>query len=353
MIHPEYKITDVQHGPKRSLILVRHIREWFDGLGSRPEDAHLCIYRYARDIYEYQKKRGGSTKDYRGSCYADFLPIEIDGETLKDSGEQCLKIHEVLESVAGIPEEGVADYYSGNRGYHLMIPVRSFGTFAPGEDFPAVLYSLIVEIFKDTDLIRYNAEHQTYDSDVIDLQVYNAQHMLRYPNSMHPKSGLFKVNVTLDLVREGAQRVREVAANIRPTLHAELSENPKALEIGRRVQAMREAGELYRRHRTGTIDFDKIRRSAKERSHAGPGMSRFARRHQNYLDILRGGMKDGERRGGAKGRRLALLKLTGHFKAMGMPQDEATAILELWNDSHVDRLEPKRFYDTIDYSYKR
>jgi len=84
MIHPKFCITDVSHQNYRSLILVRDVREWFESSIPNKVDVHKSIFRFSRDIYDYQKENivngKNSTRGYKGKSYADYLPIEIDGE---------------------------------------------------------------------------------------------------------------------------------------------------------------------------------------------------------------------------------------------------------------------------------
>lgn len=351
MVHSDFNITDVSApGVGRSLIYVGRVQGWLDELGSRPEDVHKSIFRYNEEIRTYARSNGGSTRNFRGKAYADYIPVEIDGETLAESAEVAERVIEVVMRTLEIPDDGFSVFYSGNRGFHILLPTGLFGYTEPSEDFHSFMSDVVLTLLEDTDLVNYQSEHDNWTSSAIDLQVYSPQHMLRCPNTIHEKSSLFKVQVSPDMLSR-PEEVRDRAASQRPIVSPESYTSLPAVDLGDEARGRLRDGESKTSAKVATFDTQAMLASAKERAQSGPGMGRYAARQKRYLDILKAGMVDGERRGGHKGRRRCLLALAGHFKYLGMPRDEATAILRLWNEANKEPLDDERFYETIKYTY--
>lgn len=350
MDHPSFNVTDVQFGGMRSLIYASDVQEWVNSLGTRPEDVHKSIFRYDKKIREYARKQGNTTKNYRGQAYADYLPIEIDGDTLEESGKVAQEVLSVVHEQLEITREAYSLYYSGNRGYHILLPVTLFGEVEPTSKFHEYLSDLAISMLEDTDLVGYQDEHNAWRSSSVDLGVFAPQHMLRIPNTVHESSGLFKAPIVPDMLSR-PKEVRDRAGEPRPIVRPEPEKSKKAEKIGQLARERLQNDEAKSNAKSGSFNPEEVAKQAMNRGAFGPGSGRYAAQHQQYLDILEAGMVDGELRGGQTGRRKALLKLVGHFKYMGFPKDEATAILELWNKCNEEPLDDQRFYETIRYSY--
>lgn len=352
MQHPKYSITDVSAEGRRSLIHMSDVMGWVDSLGARPQNVHKSIFRYDSQIREYVREKGGTTAGYRGPAYADYLPIEIDGDDLEESGDVARQVVAAVQENLEIPQDGISIFYSGNRGYHILVPMTIFGEMEPSSEFHAVLAELALTILEDTDLVGYQEEHDAWRSSSVDLDVYAPQHMLRIPNTVHESSGLFKSQIIVHMT-ERPDEVREKAGEPRPVVTPESYESEAAKEVGNQVRERLNEGALRSTSKSGSMDVDKMLRTAQERAQSSPGAARYAARQQKYLDILEAEMVDGENRGGEQGRRRCLLSLVGHLKYHDIPKDEAIKWLELWNQANKEPLDDKRFYETIEYSYKR
>lgn len=94
-------------------------------------------------------------------------------------------------------------YFSGAKGFHLMLDTRVFGKILPSKNLPLVFDSLrrhlaleIPEPFRDT----------------VDLAIKDRMRPLRLPNTIHEKSKLYKISVSLDELRRlSPAEIREVA----------------------------------------------------------------------------------------------------------------------------------------------
>ena len=64
-------------------------------------------------------------------------------------------------------------------------------------------------------------------------------------------------------------------------------------------------------------------------------------------------MENGEVRGGAKGRREALLRISSYLAKTGTPPDIALAILTGWNATNTPPLEASVFLDTYRWSFRK
>jgi len=73
-------------------------------------------------------------------------------------------------------------FYSGSKGFHIAIPLGAFG-LSPSNKLPSQL--------------NFVAHHFKKEFKTLDTSVYNAQRKFRALGSRHPKTGLFKIELTL------------------------------------------------------------------------------------------------------------------------------------------------------------
>ena len=81
----------------------------------------------------------------------------------------------------------VHTYFSGAKGFHVLVDTRVFGRVAPSQDLPRVFSRLRLEILRGLpDSARL----------LFDLTIGDKVRLLRLPNSRHRGSGLYKVPLT-------------------------------------------------------------------------------------------------------------------------------------------------------------
>jgi hypothetical protein len=368
MIHPDFnwfEFRAVGQRP-RTIVPATYLESELDRLGTSPTNVHLSIFRFSDDIKEYRDENDNRTRGYRGPAYADYLPVDIDAPSADELGEAVETARTVLSVLTGdweLTYEDIACYYSGRRGFHIMVPTRHFWDFDPTPHFHDLLFELAAELFVGTPVMREvnsNSRDPVVTSDLVDLGCYSRLHMLRMPGTIHEDTQLWKIPVREHELLEGApeeaaERIQEAATTQRPTYRPESNPTEKTRRLGKSVAGRIEEKDLrYRRVRdaVGTMDTQKRLTADDLVGLDKPGFGRFAASAKKEMKVLSGGIEESETIVDIKGRHEALCYLVGKLKnQFGVPKDWATGLLHHWNQSHPNPLGEREFYGVIDDLY--
>ena len=146
-----------------------------------PEDPTDCFGTWNRfsSAYVEHWRSTGSTANYQGPSYADFLPFDFDGDDLSPVLHQVqdfLKVLELTYEIAGL--DGVRCYFSGKKGFHILLSSFLFGGWTASPDLHHHLHELAQSMAQD-----FGA----------DLSIYDQNRLLRLPNTKHGDSDLWKI----------------------------------------------------------------------------------------------------------------------------------------------------------------
>lgn len=123
---------------------------------------------------------------------ADFLLFDLDSEDLDKAHEEMQTLCQEFESGC----IGFYTYFSGGKGFHVMVPTEQFA-FEPTDD-DGVLARMAHTIAEELKI-------STWDS-----KVYNKTRVLRAVGSKHPKTGLHKIKMdwraSLEDIKKAAKR---------------------------------------------------------------------------------------------------------------------------------------------------
>ena len=145
----------------------------------------------------------------------DINDLEKDYDKLR---KDVLLLIRKLRTVFHLQEDNIQIFFSGSKGYHIIIPYEVFG-IEPSKDLND-RYKLIV-----TELKSYTITKS------IDTRIYDSKRLFREPNTINTKTGLYKVYMTIDQVRDFSyddliDRARTPQAIVEPNKEY----NPKADE---------------------------------------------------------------------------------------------------------------------------
>lgn len=145
----------------------------------------------------------------------DINDLEKDYDKLR---KDVLLLIRKLKTVFHLQEDNIQIFFSGSKGYHIIIPYEVFG-IEPSKDLND-RYKLIV-----TELKSYTITKS------IDTRIYDSKRLFREPNTINTKTGLYKVYMTIDQVRDFSyddliNRARTPQATVEPNKEY----NPKADE---------------------------------------------------------------------------------------------------------------------------
>ncbi len=145
----------------------------------RMEKKNVGVYRSAfsynlTDPYE---------SDVFGSFYMDFDKAGDIQAAREDALFVIWKMQ--LRTSFNLPAEAFRIYFSGKKGFHVVIPWKYMGVFP--SPFLHEYYRLIAEDLRSGDS----------ELDTLDMSVYEKRRLFRLENSQHQETGLYKIPLTL------------------------------------------------------------------------------------------------------------------------------------------------------------
>lgn len=156
------------------------------------ENLYSTWFNYSKEAvyyYNQNKKLGG----YDGVVDVSMFPIDIDVDNAQEVAQQILSklIHEF-----DVDERNIMAYFSGCKGFHIYISSKLFG-------ISPTLMSELVKRFK------WIAKEL---HDDIDFNLYKKNMLLRVENTIHSKSGIRKIPLTVkELMQYDLHDIRQLA----------------------------------------------------------------------------------------------------------------------------------------------
>ncbi|HXV80824.1 MAG TPA: primase C-terminal domain-containing protein [Candidatus Binatia bacterium] len=200
---------------------------------------YATYFFYSDELLTYISARESvpTVAGYGGKVWAPFFPIDLDHPDLLPALEATRVLTAFLLERWQIDASAIQIYFSGSKGFHLMLDTRLFGKILPSKNLPLIFDSLrrhlaleIPEPLRDT----------------MDLAIKDRVRLLRLPNTIHEKSNLYKISLTLEELRSlSPVEIRGRARTLRPlTLtdetgflsHADVKENPSTGQLFRQVR---------------------------------------------------------------------------------------------------------------------
>jgi hypothetical protein len=226
-------------------------------------EAYLSHFTYSAEMQRHYVENHNSVAGYAGPCCCRWLVLDIDRNDL------AAALADARRLVATIRERYQIDdlpiWFSGSKGFHVAIEL----VHKP----PSLLgFHQIAKTFAATLASAANVR--------IDTSIYDVNHIVRLPNTKHPKTGLYKRLIAVDdLMRISVDGIRQHAA--RPGA----DDMPECIgDVERLANDWRNAEEAVR-HET--------ERQAKIRT--ATTLQPDNRAPKWFLDFLRFGVEVGER----------------------------------------------------------
>ncbi|NLX12452.1 MAG: DNA primase [Phycisphaerales bacterium] len=166
-------------------------------------EAYLSAFVYDDD-FRWHLQTTGSTRDFKGRCWSQWLWFDLDRE-----GDLQGVLNETRQLAMGLVERYRLDennlllFFSGAKGFHVGLPT---GLWAPES---STTFHRVA---------RRMAERRAEETGVIiDAGVYDKVRLFRAPNSRHPKTGLYKRQLSFDeLMNLKIEAIRKLAEQPEP-----------------------------------------------------------------------------------------------------------------------------------------
>ena len=285
-------------------------------LAKRREFKNTDVYR---SVFDYE------TDDFDNSRILGPFFLDFDTDDIYTSfGEIRKQVNSAtnnIERIFGIPKNIQELYYSGSKGFHVIISPVVFG-FEYAMDYPEQFLKvakLLKKIYKET----YGKE------SLIDFKIYDRRRVFRLVNSINSKSGLYKIPIThkelqsleLDDIKEIAKKPREGFESPIPYFI------PKAKRIWEHLfEIVKSSDSDIRKEERGEHNRGRRRKDKK----ILPCIS----------NILKTGIDEGSRNN-------VTVALASSLFQAGFERDEVLDILTEWNDNNNPPLSDSEITTTM------
>jgi len=245
----------------------------------------------------------------KGEAYIAPLYFDLDNaENPAISQADAIKLIHFFTEELDIKPSDTWVYFSGSKGFHVLINSQALGV-KPKDDLHKIYKHIAGYLVHRLDLTS------------LDLVVYTSSRMLRLPNSVHHKTRLFKVELSIEEIQTlTLEEIQEMARMPRRQPSFSSDERKDNLEVRKNAAHFYadKADEYGQAAATNNTRYDKEEYT-------------FKKGHPPVCveDILKGGWKkDGDRN-------QSTVQLACYFKDAGHTREEALKQLEEWVLSHT------------------
>lgn len=265
-------------------------------------------------IYSYENENIEDCLLY-APLYFD-LDLEIDNDAdFKKIVRDTLLVVTYLREEFGIPEDLIQIYFSGSKGFHILIDPEVIG-IKPSTELNSDFKKIAMEAGKIT---LYNT---------VDTAIYDRRRLFRFPNSINGKTGLYKVPVKAkDLRTMDYEAIKKYAAK------------PREVEIAEPVLV-----ETAKRKFKQILVAYKLRNSKKKKS----SKIGIPKERKELLPCIKKLLNTGAGKGSRNNMTIALA--SSMFQA-GIKQDEVIEEVLIWNEKNDPPLPEREVLTTVRSAY--
>jgi hypothetical protein len=311
--HPIYQWVDTAFGgPHRR----NNVLGLTDVTAQLPTDKNegYCTWHRFPMAYQNHWHATGSTGNYQGPSYADFLPFDFDGDDLGvvlERVRQFLKVLELNWEVEGL--HGIRCYFSGRKGFHVLLSHALFGGWIPSVSLPRQLKTLAMTLA---------------DGIEIDSTIYDQNRLLRLPNTQHGTSDLWKVPLDInEVLTLSIDAITDIAKKPRTVEFPDWSDCASSKACMAALDGM-------------------VQEDGNTSGLSVPAVQKQAAALQSE-DLFPTGLKEGE------GRDNAAFRIARYLRDKHLPDDVALRILQLWDGQQPEPLGTQTLQHKIQSAYSR
>lgn len=269
-------------------------------------ECYRSMFLFDERFKKYVEKTG-STKNYLGEHLSDALIFDFDGTDLKAVKKEAVNFIWSLYYNYGVPTEYVRIAFSGSKGFHVTLPVEVITPLPmPSPDFAKTYKAVCLKLS---------------DGFKNDKGIYNINRIFRLLNSVHHKTGLYKIPLLFsELQKLTIEEIKALAKESRQV------ETLPVTEISE-VETLKEIW-------NESLVNSKFTNTAKQKNKAGD------------VDKLFTPAKEGARNQTA-------IRLTGVLLKRGIDETLAYQIMKIWNNSNTPPLPDYELQTLVSGAYKR
>ena len=198
-----------QKGFRNHVVLIEEVADLVASF--KNYGCYATYYFYSDEILTYlatqETEEQPSVSGYKGKVWAPYFPIDIDCLDLKKAQESARFFIHLFLDEWGLEEKALQSYFSGQKGFHLLLDSHIFGIVQPSNTLPLVFAALR----------QHLAWKLPIDlRDTVDLSIKDRVRLLRLPNTIHEKSKFFKVPLSSkEIMTLSEKSIRKLAKNKR------------------------------------------------------------------------------------------------------------------------------------------
>lgn len=295
-------------------------------------EGYCGMYQF-QESYKSYCEQNGSVSGYIGEQYANFFALDIDGEDedVATQRERTVALVEYLQDIEIDPEEYYI-FFSGNKGFHVLIPQRIIG-YEPSETLYKEFSAFAKALSAESGVPVYSPSGAPGGGSGcgIDLSVYDVNRLFRLPNTLNKKSMLYKVQLTFDELLADESYIFSLATKKRGLLY-KAADRP----ISPKLRNMFTTAKIPAKFGQNVIPSSAIRTASD--THIKNGKMCMA--------TLLKGIGEGQRD-------LVAIRLADHFRKQGYTQDMAHDVLSAWDIRNHPPLGDRAIATKIKSAYSR
>ena len=160
-------------------------------------EAYLSHFAFGAEMRSHYAANRNSVAGFVGPCWCRWLVLDIDRVDLADALADARRLVTFLHDRYPEAEGDVPVFFSGGKGFHVLVELAH-------NPPPAVGFQRTARTLAEALAARAGVR--------IDTSVYDIAHIIRLPNTKHPRTGLFKRRIDADtLFRLDINGIREHA----------------------------------------------------------------------------------------------------------------------------------------------
>lgn len=172
--------------PAAPRALVRHadlLAAYADAALDDGREAYLSHFAFGPELRAHYAANRNSVAGFAGPCWCRWLVLDIDRADLTDALADARRLVTFLHDRYPEADGDVPVYFSGGKGFHVLVELAH-------DPPPAVGFHRTARTLAEALAARAEVP--------IDTSVFDIAHIIRLPNTRHPRTGLFKRRIDAD-----------------------------------------------------------------------------------------------------------------------------------------------------------
>lgn len=142
-------------------------------------DTYHSAFMHSDELLKYTDKTGGKT-GYEGEVGGRCLFWDIDNA---DIGKSYVQTKQLVDKLCAYNPDNIRIYFSGCKGFHVIFLSNELNHF---DNIP-----------NHHMLIKNVCSYMAYNLDCFDSHIYDRTRIIRSPNTINSKTGLYKIELSL------------------------------------------------------------------------------------------------------------------------------------------------------------